>query len=224
MEPLSDLLGNVPHALSIFASFNRIQEFLLLDEIADDRQYARDQSSRSSQSSSENKTQVSEKASMTGAKVDEKSSGIQITNCDFSWPSSDPMLTDLTAKFAPRPEGSLTMIVGPIGSGKSTLLKSILGETKLARGIVQLDTPLISFCDQTPWLMNATIRDNIVGESGGYDEQWFNTVVEACDLKTDLRRFDLGALTVVGDKGLKLSGGQKQRMVSSSKSGPGSGH
>ncbi|KAJ4863834.1 ABC transporter domain-containing protein [Trichoderma breve] len=109
--------------------------------------------------------------------------------------------------------GSLTMIVGPIGSGKSSLLKAILGETSSTGGKVSLSTPSIAFCDQTPWVMNATIRDNIVAESGHFEDKWFDTVVEACDLTQDFSRLPEGIATVVGDKGVKLSGGQKQRLA-----------
>lgn len=62
--------------------------------------------------------------------------------------------------------------------------------------------------------MNATIRDNIVAESGFFEDKWFDTVVEACDLAQDFARLPDGVSTVVGDKGVKLSGGQKQRLVS----------
>ena len=61
--------------------------------------------------------------------------------------------------------------------------------------------------------MNTTVRGNIVAGSEGFDEAWYDTVIEACDLSTDLARLPSGSSTVVGDGGLKLSGGQKERIV-----------
>jgi ABC-type bacteriocin/lantibiotic exporter with double-glycine peptidase domain len=105
------------------------------------------------------------------------------------------------------------MLVGPVGSGKSSLLKAILGETTSSMGNVSLDASEVAFCDQTPWVMNATIRANIIAESKGYDSAWFETVINACDLTIDLGRLPEGDLTQVGEQGVKLSGGQKQRIA-----------
>jgi len=71
----------------------------------------------------------------------------------------------------------------------------------------------MAYCDQTPWLENRSIRDNILGQSP-LDEKWLATVLEACALDEDVRMFPLGDLTLVGSGGVSLSGGQKQRVVS----------
>lgn len=198
LEPLSLLLGNIPSAFSTFASFGRIQEFLSLEEFKDIRtglpSEGGDHPSLHSQE-----------------KHGKDAPGISIQNSDFSW-GANVVLKGINTTFRRDASGSLTMIIGPVGSGKTTLLKSLLGETGLSRGSVSLDNPYIAFCEQTPWLMNASIRDNIIGQSS-FDEPWFDSVVKACDLGTDLARLQDGLDTVVGDKGLKLSGGQKQRMV-----------
>ena len=105
------------------------------------------------------------------------------------------------------------MVVGPVGSGKSTLLKALIGETYSLSGDLRLSVSRVAFCDQTPWLTNGTIRSNIVGESGVYDEAWYDTVIHACDLVTDFAQHSRGDQTMVGSRGVKLSGGQKQRIV-----------
>lgn len=69
--------------------------------------------------------------------------------------------------------------------------------------------------------MNASIRENIIAESKGFDAAWFDTVVQACDLSIDFARFPEGDSTEVGDKGVKLSGGQKQRLVRTHANRPG---
>lgn len=68
------------------------------------------------------------------------------------------------AELAPSP-GSLTIVLGPVGCGKSTLLKAILGEADHAGNNIPVATQDIAYCSQEPWLVNASIRENIVGAS-----------------------------------------------------------
>ncbi|KAF2181846.1 hypothetical protein K469DRAFT_740732 [Zopfia rhizophila CBS 207.26] len=109
-------------------------------------------------------------------------------------------------------EGSLTMIVGPVSSGKSTLLKAILGETPAAQGFQRSFYTEVAYCSQSAWLVNGTLRDNII-HSSDYDPEWYTTVIQACDLETDIANMQFGDETIVGSKGLSLSGGQQQRVA-----------
>ena len=60
-------------------------------------------------------------------------------------------------------------------------------------------------------MQNATLRDNILfGEP--YDKNWYEQVIEACALRTDLEMLPGGDQTEIGEKGINLSGGQKQRV------------
>lgn len=212
VNPLSFLLGNISAAYAAFGCFKRIQEFLLLDERVDSRQI-----SPRLGVPAKNEEVGSRRSSMELRPLDrynaEEGERILISEADFSW-REKKVLSNINVSFSQTQTGSLTTIVGPIGSGKSSLLKAILGEASSTGGKISLSTPSIAFCDQTPWVMNATIRDNVVAESGVFDDKWFDTVVEACDLTRDFARLPDGVSTVVGDKGVKLSGGQKQRLVS----------
>ena len=106
------------------------------------------------------------------------------------------------------------VLIGRNGSGKSTLLKSVLGETYLHSGSVHVtDFENIAYCDEDPWILNQTIRDNIIAFSE-YSEGFYNTVIEACQLKEDLKHLPQGDLSQVGSRGISLSGGQKARVVS----------
>ncbi|KAM0258788.1 hypothetical protein ACHAQJ_003630 [Trichoderma viride] len=210
VNPLSFLLGNISSAYSAFGCFRRIQEFLLLDEKVDNRKICSQlELSRKGEEDESHKSGI-ELRPLDG--YTEEGTHISISGGDFAW-KEKKVLSNINASFLQTQSGSLTTIVGPIGSGKSSLLKAILGEAPSIGGRVSLSTPSIAFCDQTPWVMNATIRDNIVAESGHFEEKWFDTIVKACDLTQDLARFPDGILTVVGDKGVKLSGGQKQRLA-----------
>ncbi|EHK26141.1 uncharacterized protein TRIVIDRAFT_36031 [Trichoderma virens Gv29-8] len=210
INPLSFLLGNISSAYAAFGCFKRIQEFLLLNERVDSREICAQPGL-----STKNEEDGSRKSSIelrTLDRYNEEGARISISGGDFAW-KEKKVLSNISVSFSQAQSGSLTIIVGPIGSGKSSLLKAILGETSSTGGRVSLSTPSIAFCDQTPWVMNATIRDNIVAESGHFEDKWFETVVEACDLTQDFARLPEGVATVVGDKGVKLSGGQKQRLA-----------
>lgn len=142
---------------------------------------------------------------------------LSLQNVRFGWkpPLSDN--TGVTLTLEPFHAGNLVMIVGPVGSGKSTFLKGLAGETPVLEGKLFIRYPDLALCEQTPWLANASIRDNIVGENSSYafDAVWYSAVVRACALELDLQKMPASDGTLVGSKGAKLSGGQKQRIVSS---------
>lgn len=137
-------------------------------------------------------------------------------NVNFGWSASPPNRTCITLTLQSSPTGNLVAIVGPVGSGKSTFLKGLAGETPVLQGKLFIKYLDLAFCEQTPWLANGSIRDNIIGESplSAFDAKWYSTVVTACGLDLDLKRMPAGDETLVGSNGAKLSGGQKQRIVS----------
>ena len=63
----------------------------------------------------------------------------------------------------------------------------------------------------TPWIMNKTVRDNILFGKD-MNEERYNKVIECCQLSTDLKNLEGGDLTEIGEKGVNLSGGQKARV------------
>jgi ATP-binding cassette subfamily C (CFTR/MRP) protein 1 len=114
--------------------------------------------------------------------------------------------------------GSLVAVVGAVGTGKSSFLSAILGEMEpLNNSKVHVPRPAgakegyISYCAQTPWVVNATLRDNVLfGRE--YVEERYNEVVEACALLDDLVVLPAGDMTEIGERGINLSGGQKARV------------
>jgi ATP-binding cassette, subfamily C (CFTR/MRP), member 1 len=69
----------------------------------------------------------------------------------------------------------------------------------------------IAYVPQSPWILNASIRDNILF-GNDFDEAYYNKVVSACSLKPDLEIMPSGDRTEIGEKGINLSGGQKARI------------
>ncbi|KAH8723179.1 P-loop containing nucleoside triphosphate hydrolase protein [Phaeosphaeriaceae sp. PMI808] len=151
--------------------------------------------------------------------LNERWDAVHLRDASFAWTrrrggesqekEEKEVLHGLTANL---PANALTIVVGPVASGKSTLLKGILGEVYNTAGSVWVSSRTTAFCDQTPWLRNASVRQNILGY-GLWDEEWYAAVVRACALDKDFERLPLGDQTVVGSEGIALSGGQKQRVT-----------
>lgn len=148
-------------------------------------------------------------------------------NASFSWnilSDKDFKLKDLDIAFRP---GKLNIIVGPTGSGKTSLLLALLGEMDLTAGKVHLPgviprselvidprtglTESVAYCSQGAWLLNDTIRNNIIFASP-FNQERYDRVIEACGLTRDLQILSAGDQTEIGEKGITLSGGQKQRV------------
>ena len=123
--------------------------------------------------------------------------------------------------------GRLNIVAGPTGSGKTSLLMALLGEMTFINGSVYLPgsrgrellkpdpetglTESVAYCAQQAWLINDTIKQNILFASP-FDGSRYKSVIAACALERDLEILDQGDSTLVGEKGITLSGGQKQRI------------
>ncbi|XP_012273062.1 ATP-binding cassette sub-family C member Sur [Orussus abietinus] len=111
------------------------------------------------------------------------------------------------------PRGKLTLIVGRTGSGKTSLLLAMLGEIYRVRGKVDwAGNTKVAYVSQKPWLLNATLRDNILFGSELRPRRYRN-VLQACALQPDVDILPGRDLTRIGEKGINLSGGQKQRVT-----------
>lgn len=136
---------------------------------------------------------------------------ITIRAGQFGWDASTHVLNDINLTVVSH---SVTFIIGPTASGKTTLLKSILGEVPFVRGdvVLNVDPGKIAFCDQAPFLINATIMENIVGFSS-FDTTRYREVIHATMLQHDFSSLPAADRTKVGSKGATLSGGQRQRVA-----------
>uniref|UniRef100_A0A2K5HCW9 ATP binding cassette subfamily C member 8 n=1 Tax=Colobus angolensis palliatus TaxID=336983 RepID=A0A2K5HCW9_COLAP len=122
------------------------------------------------------------------------------------------------------PAGQLTMIVGQVGCGKSSLLLAALGEMQKVSGAVFWSSlpdsetgedprkrGPVAYASQKPWLLNATVEENIIFESP-FNKQRYKMVIEACSLQPDIDILPHGDQTQIGERGINLSGGQRQRI------------
>ena len=157
--------------------------------------------------------------------VDSAGNTIAMKNVTVSWnkDNADFKLRNLDIDFK---IGKLNIVIGPTGSGKTSLLMALLGEMHLIEGqiiVPSLDprhelvadlngmTNSMAYCSQAAWLLNDTVRNNILFNSR-YDEARYSAVIEACGLKRDFEILTAGDMTEIGERGMTLSGGQKQRV------------
>jgi ATP-binding cassette subfamily C (CFTR/MRP) protein 1 len=64
----------------------------------------------------------------------------------------------------------------------------------------------IAYVGQQAWIMNATLRDNILF-SKPYDRKLYERTIAACGLKPDIDILSAGDMTEIGERGINLSGG-----------------
>jgi ABC-type multidrug transport system fused ATPase/permease subunit len=133
---------------------------------------------------------------------------VEVVRGTFKWSETDtPVLKDIDLRVR---KGQLTAVVGRVASGKSTLISALLGDTVKDSGSTTLRGS-VAYVPQQPWVMNATLRDNIVF-GHRWDPLFYQQVVEACSLKSDLEMLSAGDQTEIGERGINLSGGQKARV------------
>nr|XP_022286886.1 multidrug resistance-associated protein 5-like isoform X2 [Crassostrea virginica] len=119
-----------------------------------------------------------------------------------------PVLLDIDLVLE---KGRLLGVCGSVGAGKSSLISAILGRMIKTSGKVAVSGS-IAYVSQQPWILNATIRENILfGEM--YNEDRYNAAIDACCLREDLETFVSGDETEIGERGINMSGGQKQRLA-----------
>lgn len=207
--PLDQLADMIAHVQESKVSVDRVEEFLNEDE-------------------TEKYDQLEHES-----KDDNGDPIIGFDKATLSWGSKDALesqehpsfrMINISLRFQ---VGRLNIISGPTGSGKTSLLMALLGEMTLLEGSVYLpggqsrellranpDTGLtesVAYCSQQAWLVNDTIKQNILFASP-FNESRYRSVIAACALQRDLEILDQGDSTLVGEKGITLSGGQKQRI------------
>jgi len=70
---------------------------------------------------------------------------------------------------------------------------------------------LIFFKDQRPWILNETLKENVLFGSE-YNEDLFELAISSAAMQDDIAMLPSGIMTEIGEKGINLSGGQKARV------------
>ncbi|PYI35295.1 putative ABC transporter [Aspergillus indologenus CBS 114.80] len=198
-HPANMVMTIVPRAVAAFAGFERIQAFLMREDLPFNRAIlAKGTHDRFS-------------GDRVTGEISDPADAIQISQLRIG--DEHPVSESITLNIA---KGSFVIVSGPTGSGKTSLLRAILGEFVPAHGSISVSTPKIAYCAQKPWLPNTTIKKAIYGATVAKtreSEKWYHEVTEMCCLTHDFDSLPDGDQTVCGSGGLNLSGGQRQRVA-----------
>uniref|UniRef100_A0A0D2Y6P3 ABC transporter domain-containing protein n=1 Tax=Fusarium oxysporum (strain Fo5176) TaxID=660025 RepID=A0A0D2Y6P3_FUSOF len=197
---IQDCTSHVMAIMVGLGSLQRIESFLNQHTWTDPRKSIRDASISTDESSVGG---TSEKKVLTDVAV-------KIQNVSAKWTEDgEAVIKDATFDV---PAHGLTVIAGPTGSGKSTLLRVVLGDLAPSSGTVSVDDSQVAFCDQTPWIANIIIKENIVGALPFYEER-YRMALHACALDQDIEDLTDGDKHLCGLNGQSVSGGQKVRIA-----------
>ncbi|CAM9113305.1 unnamed protein product [Choristocarpus tenellus] len=138
---------------------------------------------------------------------------VKVENVDFALAPGKVCLGNVSAEIST----GLSIIVGPVGSGKSTFLRGIIEHQIADRGevIIQTLNDSVALCPDTPWIVNATARENIcLGSTRTtFDLELYEHCIHACALELDFAEWPGGDEAIIGAKGITISGGQKARIA-----------
>ena len=123
------------------------------------------------------------------------------------------------------PAGSLTAIIGPSGAGKSTLADLLVRLLDPVAGRVTIDgadlrdlsladlRERVLLVDQSPFLFNATIAQNIAFARPDASPEQIASAASAAGLDALIARLPEGLETRTGERGLALSAGERHRIA-----------
>ncbi len=144
--------------------------------------------------------------------------GIAVRNLAFAYEEGKPVLSDVDMELR---AGGCYALVGGSGSGKSTILNLLMASSKNYQGEILYDGKelktisagslydLVSIIQQSVFVFNSTIRDNITMFSE-FPEEEIDRAVRLSGLKKLLE--EKGADYLCGENGAGLSGGERQRI------------
>ena len=122
--------------------------------------------------------------------------------------------------------GETLAILGNTGSGKSSILSLLMRQFDVSSGTINIDGKNINqinldafraqsgIVPQDVFLFSDTIKNNILfgSNDNNASEEEIISVLEAAHVYHNVKEFELGIETELGERGVNLSGGQKQRI------------
>ena len=146
------------------------------------------------------------------------SEGISVRDLAFAYEEGKPVLRGVDMELR---AGGCYALVGGSGSGKSTILNLLMASSKNYQGEILYDGKelktvstgslydLVSIIQQSVFVFNSTIRDNITMFSE-FPEEEIDRAVRLSGLKKLID--EKGADYLCGENGSGLSGGERQRI------------
>jgi ABC-type multidrug transport system fused ATPase/permease subunit len=203
---LQNLPSSISQVIEGRLGLTRIEQFLMAEEI--DRSFITHQTY---DTSNDRHAILLENGNFFWDKKDERAAE---NDEEVALIRADPLELDLKDIRLDIKKGDFVAFIGDVGSGKSSLLYSLLGEMKFPKNRPRPQLKIngkISLVTQKPWIVNATVRENITFGME-FDLRKYEEVIHYASLSRDLELFTHGDQTMIGEKGATLSGGQKARI------------
>ena len=147
---------------------------------------------------------------------------IEFRNLTFRYPDGEyDALTDVSFTIK---AGENVGLVGKTGSGKTTLVDLILRTYNVPDGTVFVDgcdvndasirsvRGACAYVPQDNFLFSDTIENNIAFGVTDKNQKAIVNAARLADVDSNIKEFQLGYGTVLGERGVTVSGGQKQRI------------
>lgn len=146
---------------------------------------------------------------------------IKVENLSFSYDGSKKNIDDITFSI---PRGAFVGIIGASGAGKTTFIDLFIGLLKPNSGCILVDDKnniydnlnawkrKIAYVPQDVFLLDASIKDNVIFGCNEIDDKRVHKVVRLAGLEEFVDSLSNGIDTVVGERGAMISGGQRQRI------------
>ncbi|WP_175721354.1 ABC transporter ATP-binding protein [Burkholderia anthina] len=148
---------------------------------------------------------------------------VQVDGVSFRYdPRNAPVLEDIGIDI---PAGSHVAIVGATGSGKTTLGHLLARLYDVEGGSIRYDgvdvrdlsfqslTDMLGVVSQEPYLLNASVADNLRFARPDATDGELVAAAEAAQLDAVIGALPEGYETLVGERGQRFSGGEKQRLA-----------
>jgi len=147
---------------------------------------------------------------------------IEFRNLNFRYPDGEfDALTNVSFTIN---AGENVGLVGKTGSGKTTLVDLILRTYNVPDGTIFIDGRDVNtvsihsvrencaYVPQDNFLFSDTIENNIAFSASHHDQKAVIAAARLADVDSNIKEFQQGYGTVLGERGVTVSGGQKQRI------------
>jgi ATP-binding cassette subfamily B protein len=194
--PISSLLGVNVMVLSSLALFERVFDYLDLEQEIADRPGA--------------------------VPLHDPKGHLRFEGVSFSYLKDIPALQGISFEV---PAGKFAALVGPSGAGKTTIAYLVPRLYDVSAGRVTIDGrdvrdltldslgQSIGMVNQEPFLFHSSIRENLRYANPHATDADIEAAARAANIHDFIAGLPYGYDTVVGERGYRLSGGEKQRVA-----------
>ncbi|KAF9359851.1 hypothetical protein BGX26_011228 [Mortierella sp. AD094] len=187
--PLAMFPNVISSAVDAYVAMGRVHKFLTSAEVDPNSIILEDPRKLSGRSASDKYT-------------------LLVKDASYSWyKNSPPVISDINLALQ---KNCLLSVIGRVGTGKSSLIAALCGDLERVSGEIRIRGS-VAFVPQQAWIMNDTLRANILF-GNTYDPVFYQKTIEACCLQQDFDMLLGGDMTEIGERGINLSGGQKARI------------